>query len=171
MKSGIRKQIDPAGIAGMSLEYVERHVGAEATPPLQPKADLGSNGKSLLPVDAAPNSPAASHLSPMYTCPEKGSTNSSPAPAPMPLRGAVVNSSCHTGTAAKRSFRALLEGYRCPPGGRIFAGAVGSRQVTLVNCFATGLVAASLPGIDEPCSALRPAQGADNSARTIASAR
>ena len=55
----------------------------------------------------------------------------------------------HKGPRA-RSFRALLEGYRFRPAGRILAGAGVARQVTLANCFAMGLIDDSLPGIDEP---------------------
>ena len=49
----------------------------------------------------------------------------------------------------QRSFRALLEGYRFLPAGRILAGAGVARQVTLANCFVMGLIDDSLPGIFE----------------------
>lgn len=46
-------------------------------------------------------------------------------------------------------FRELLEEFRFLPAGRIFAGAEGSRQVTLANCFMMGLREDSVAGIFE----------------------
>ncbi len=44
-------------------------------------------------------------------------------------------------------FRAILDGFRFLPGGRILAGAGSARRVTLFNCFVMGLVEDSLDGI------------------------
>jgi len=44
-------------------------------------------------------------------------------------------------------FRALLDGWKFLPGGRILAGAGTGRSVTLLNCFVMGRIEDSVPGI------------------------
>ena len=65
------------------------------------------------------------------------------------VAGELAGVESHDQTAWEGRFRAVLEGFRFLPGGRILAGAGTGRRITLFNCFVMGRLEDSIDSIFE----------------------